>query len=333
MKKFLAWISSMKLAIGLIAYLAIASGLATLVPQGLTDDAYRGMYPRLLAELVVQARFGAFFTSILFIIPAFAFFANLSACTVKRLARELGKKKGRRHGPDVLHVGLVLLVLGGVWSFSGHKQGSVILAPGEGANLPDGSTLKLVDFRYDRYPDGRPKDWVSVVTIEKDGKALIEERQLRVNEPLRHAGLTFYQSTYQEAPALALVDASGHEMTLAQGEERFVGDTAYYFMAPESGAGGATAGSAAMGSAAMGSAPAAESGKAVVRVGSGAEAKTVRVGPGEQVGELRVVGLKPMFASGIEAVSDPGYPLVFAALLLIALGTAITFFQKIREGV
>lgn len=329
MKKFLAWITSIKLAIGLIAYLAIASGLATLVPQGLSEESYREMYPRLLAELVVQTRFGSFFSSIFFILPAFAFFANLSACTVKRLIRELRKKGGRHHGPDVLHVGLMMLVVGGLWSFSGHKQGSVVLAPGDGANLPDGSTLKLVDFRYDRYPDGRPKDWVSIVTIEKDGMAVIEGRELRVNEPLRHAGLTFYQATYQEVPALALVDREGHETILAQGEERLVGGVPYYFMAPEgSGTGGSSGGSAAMGTA-----PTTSAGRAVIRVGSGPDAKTVRAGPGETVGELRVAGIKPLLASGIEAVSDPGYPLVFAALALIAIGTAITFFQKIKEGV
>ena len=129
----------MRLAIGLIAYLAVTCILATLVPQGLADDEYRAMYPKIVAQLVVQTGFGGFFGSILFIIPAFLFFANLSACTVKRFVRELRKKAGRRHGPDILHVGLMALVIGSIWSFSGHQQGSVTLAPGDGVNLPDGA--------------------------------------------------------------------------------------------------------------------------------------------------------------------------------------------------
>ena len=63
----------MRLAIGLIAYLAVTCVLATLVPQGLSDDAYREMYSRIVAQLVVQTGFGSFFGSILFIIPAFLF--------------------------------------------------------------------------------------------------------------------------------------------------------------------------------------------------------------------------------------------------------------------
>lgn len=63
------------------------------------------------------------------------------------------------------------------------------------------------------------------------------------------------------------------------------------------------------------------------------EAKTLRAAPGDRVGELKVIGIQAQLATGIQAVSDPGYPLVFVAFLLIALGTAVTFIQKIKEGV
>jgi len=310
LKKFIAWISSMRLAIVLIAYLVATCIAATLVPQGLSEEAYDAMYPRLVALLVVQTGFGRFFSSILFIIPAFLFFANLSACTVKRLVREARKKRGRRHGPDILHVGLMALVVGSVWSFSGHRQGFVTLSPGDSVNLPGGSVLHLDDFRFERYPDGRPRDWVSVVTVLEGGAPVLEKAEIRVNSPLRYSGLTFYQASYEEAPALALADPAGGEIILAQGEERVVGGTAYYFMSPE-----------------------ADGIRAVMRVGAGAEGKTVRAGPGDGVGELEVVGLRAGLATGIEAVSDPGYPLVMVALALIALGTAWTFAQKLKEGV
>ena len=310
MKKFLEWITSMRLAIGLIAYLAVTCVLATIVPQGLSDEAYREMYPRIVARLVVRTGFGSFFGSILFIIPAFLFFANLSACTAKRLVRELRKKRGRRHGPDVLHLGLMALVIGSVWSFSGHQRGSVTLAPGDGVNLPDGAVMRLDDFRFERYDDGRPKDWVSVVTIEKDGRVVEESVELRVNDPLRYGGLTFYQATYQEAPALALGGPGGEEYLLSQGEEIGVGDSTYLFMAPDQ-----------------------DGSRAVLRVSSGAADRTVKAAPGETVGNLTVIGLRGRYAAGIEAVSDPGFPLVLVAMALIAVGTTWTFAQKLKEGV
>jgi hypothetical protein len=339
LNKFIARITSIRLGIGLIVYLAAASSLATFIPQGLTGEEYQARYPKLVAELVVQTGFDNFFGSILFIIPAFAFFANLSACTVKRFLRELKKKARHHHGPDVLHVGLMLLVIGSIWSFSGHKAGSVVMAPGDGVNLPDGSLLHLDDFRFERYADGRPRDWVSVVTLEKDGVKIKEKIEIRVNTPLRYKELTFYQSTYQEVPALALMGADGIEILLAQGEERVIGGETYLFMAPEGSSAGSTSmggGSAAMGAnppSGMGSSGSAPSTRAVVRIGAGAAGKTVRLGPGEMAGALRVVGMKAQLASGLDAVSDPGYRLVFVALILIAAGTSLTFAQKLKEGV
>lgn len=300
----------MRLAIGLIAYLAVTCILATLVPQGLAEEEYQAMYPKIVSMLVIQTGFGGFFGSILFIIPSFLFFANLSACTVKRFLRELRKKSKRRHGPDILHIGLMALVIGSIWSFSGHQQGSVTMAPGDGVNLPDGALLHLDDFRFERYDDGRPKDWVSVVTITKDGKTIKDKIEIRVNTPLRYADLTFYQASYEEVPSLVLADAGGVEMVLAQGEERIVDEVAYLFMAPD-----------------------ADAKRAVLRVGSGMEGKTIKASPGETVGSLKIIGLRAQLATGLEAVTDPGFPLVLAALALIAVGTTWTFAQKLKEGV
>jgi cytochrome c biogenesis protein ResB len=222
-KRFIAWITSMRLAIGLIAYLAIACVLATLMPR----------------------YFERFFGSVWFVFPAFLFFANLSACTVTRLLRGLQKRGGRRHGPDILHLGLMVLVIGSLWSFSGHRQGAVSLVPVDSVSLPDGSVLFLDDFRFERYPDGRPRDWVSVVSVVKDGEPILDGIEIRVNDPLRYGGWSYYQASFEESST-----ASG---------------TGY--------------------------------------------------------------------ASGIEAVSDPGYPLVLVALALVAIGTTWTFAQKLKEGV
>lgn len=300
----------MRLAIGLIAYLAVTCILATLVPQGLADEEYQEMYPKIVSMVVIQTGFGGFFGSILFIIPSFLFFTNLSACTVKRFVRELRKKAKRHHGPDLLHIGLMALVIGSIWSFSGHQQGAVTMVPGDGVNLPDGALLHLDDFRYERYEDGRPKDWLSIVTISKDGKTIKDKVELRVNTPLRYAGLTFYQASFEEVPSLVLTDASGTEMVLAQGEERIVDEVPYLFMAPDG-----------------------DGQRAVLRVGSGMDGKTIKASPGDTVGSLKVTGVRAQLATGLEAVTDPGFPLVLVALALIAVGTTWTFAQKLKEGV
>lgn len=327
MNKFLDRLTSIKLAVWLLSYLVAGSMLATLVPQGLTDSEYHSIYPKLVAQLVIQTGFSGFFGSIIFILPVFAFFTNLSACTVKRFVRELGKKGRHHHGPDVLHLGLILLVIGGLWSYSRHQEGAVTLAPGERVNLPDGSVMTLVDFTFERYPDGRPREWTSIVDVHKDGLTVVDKAELRVNKPLRYAGFTFYQASYSELPSLALADSEGRQVVLDQGEERLFGTTAYFFIAPEAQAPPGMPGAPAAGQ----SVP---EGRAILRISPATgEALTVRAAPGELVGDLRVIGIQAQLATGIQAVSDPGYPLVFVAFLLIALGTAATFIQKIKEGV
>lgn len=324
MNKFLDRLTSIRLAIWLLSYLLVGSILATLIPQGLPDTDYYTIYPKLVAQLVVQTGFKGFFGSIIFIIPILVFFANLSACTVKRFIRELKKKGTHHHGPDILHIGLILLVLGSLWSYSGHQEGSVTLAPGDSVNLPDGSVMSLLDFTFERYEDGRPSDWTSIIDVKKDGKTMVDKAEVRVNQPLRYAGLTFYQASYSELPSLALADKDGREVILAQGEERVFGTTSYFFMAPESQEASGLPGTPASD----------KSGRAILRITPAmGEAKTLRASPGDQVGDLRIIGIKAQLATGIQAVDDPGYPLVFVAFLLIALGTAVTFIQKIKEGV
>lgn len=321
MKRFIDRLSSMRLAIGLIAYLTVTGILATLVPQGLAPEAYYASYPRLIAPLIVDTGFSNFFSSILFIIPAFVFFANLTACTMKRFVRELKKKGPKRFGPDILHFGLMALVIGGAWSYSAKQEGSVTLRPGESVNLPDGSVVILRDFRFDRYDDGRPRDWVSVLDVVKDEKLVKEGFELRVNTPLRYEGLTLYQASYSQTGSLVLADGSGREFRMAQGEELGLEGLRFFYMAPEG---------ADPSGGAQGGQPAAA--RAVLRVADAEGERVVRAAPGDRLGAVTILGFREELATGIQAVRDPGYPLVFAAFVLIAIGTAITFIQKLKEA-
>lgn len=308
MKRFFDRLSSMPLAIALLVYLTVACILATIVPQGLSTETYNSIMPRLLAKLITETGFDHFFSSIAFFIPAFLFFANLSACTVKRFLKEVKKKNNKKHGPDILHLGLITLVLGAIWSFSGHKQGSVTLSPGEMVNLPDGSILKLHDFQFQRYEDGRPKDWISLLSIEKDGVPVKENYALRVNHPLRYKDLTFYQVNYSETMAVALLSSNGEKHILNQGEEHYFDNESFFYMAPSP-----------------------EGDKAVIKISDISGDRVERVSKGDKLGSMFMAGFEVLPQSGIEASSDPGYPLVFLSLILIAIGTSWTFFQKLKE--
>ena len=218
MREFWKKLKSVKLAIVLIATIAVGSLLATLIPQGGTSEEYFKLYPKLIAELVTQTGLTRYFRSILFLIPIFLFFINLGACSLDRFLRELHKKGRRRHGPDILHVGLLLLIVDCIVSFSGRAEGSVRLSEGESVELPGGEVLRLVSFTDSRYADGRPKDWTSVVSIAKDGKPLKENVEIRVNKPLRIGNVSLYQASYASDLGVVVTDPAGKTTRLAKGE-------------------------------------------------------------------------------------------------------------------
>lgn len=326
LRKILAFMSSMRLAVFLIAYLAGMGVLATLVPQGREPEFYAGAYPKLVAGLILGSGFSSFFRSWLFILPAFLFFANLSACTMSRLLREVRKAGPRRHGPDILHLGLMLLIVGAVLSFAGRKEGFVRLAVGDAVALPDGRLLRLDRFEHLRYGDGRPKEWTSEVSVLKAGEAEIEAFPIRVNNPLKLGRLSVYQVSHdvERALGVSLAEAaSGRaagaaaappagdaiERSLAQGEEFEAGGATLFFMAPDDG-----------------------SGKAVVRLKDAKGGSTVlKLGPGDEAGPFLVSSFGDRDLSGLEAVVDPGYPLVLAALILVGAGTFLAFIQKLKD--
>ncbi len=307
MKKIFTALASIRLAVILLAYLAVTGIAASLVPQGLAAKYYAGRYPPALAKLIGLTGFSDFFRSPLFLAPAALFFLNLGACTVGRLARERRKSR-RRHGPDILHVGLMLLIAASALSFWGRQSGLVRLAKGDSASLPGGRILDLTDFAYLAYADGRPRDWISTVRISKGPEVQMDGYPIRVNHPLRLGLLSIYQASSESELVLALRDSSGLEHDLARGEETDSGGARLLLVdASRSG------------------------GPAKVRIRDSSGSRTVDLVPGDSVDGLGVIGTREVLLSGLEAVYDPGYPLVLLSLALAAFGIFLTFIQKLRD--
>lgn len=314
MNEFWKKLKSVKFGITLIGIVTIGSLLATLVPQGKAPEAYFSIYPKIIAELVVQTGLTRYFSSIVFLLPTLLLFVNLGACTVDRLIRELRKKARRRHGPDLLHIGLLVLIIGSLISFSAREQGTVRLAPGESVELPGGEILRLLNFTDERYENGRPKEWTSLVTVEKEGKVIKEKESIRVNKPLRIGDITLYQSSYSSSLGVAVISPDGKTTSLSRGQSFEENGIRIFFMTTEMPA---------------------EGGKepiAVLRILGGGIDGAVRVGAAGFPVADHTVSTVQILSTGIQAVRDPGYPFVLAALVLVGLGTALTFFQKLKEA-
>jgi cytochrome c biogenesis protein len=284
-------LKSVRLALILIAYLAVTGILASLVPQG-----------------------SNFYGSLLFLVPAFLFFANLIACSTDRFVRELKKGRARRHGPDILHLGLILLVIGAAFGQSAKQshpswQGFARLGVGDAVELPNGRILALVALDKERYPDGRPKDWISTVEVRQVGRILSPSYKIRVNHPLRMGTLSIYQASYGTERVLELIGPSGAKRSLAAGEYIDAADGRLMLMSVD-----------------------AESGIAIARKEDSSGARTISLTAGSKIGAFTLGGAKVVELSGLQAAYDPAYPIVIAALVIIVLGIFITFARKLGDS-
>ncbi len=299
----------------LILYITATSILASLVPQGRELAFYYHTYPQPLAFLIEKTGFDHFFTSILFLAPAALFFVNLLVCTVDRLTRELKKKTKRRFGPDLIHVGLLVLVIGSVISFTGKKEGFVYLGEGDQVTLPGEYVLTLESFDFQIYEDGRPKDWISTVEVRKNGEKLVDSYPIEVNNPLKVGNIKIYQSSYSREEQLVLTTPDGEERQVRARQPIMTEEAAYLFR-------GFTRDS--------------ETGEiehAVVEKWQNQKVTdTLQVSEGGTFDGFTVENLSVRQVTGLQAKIDPGFIPVLIALIIAGCGLGWTYIQKAREN-
>jgi cytochrome c biogenesis protein len=109
----------------------------------------------------------------------------------------LGRKRlAGIFGSDIVHIGLLVTLAGGIVSGVGGFKAEIPLKEGETAPVPRASfEVRLDKFTTEFYPDGAVKDWKSTVTVLEGGTSVLT-KTVEVNHPLSHRGFSFYQMSY-----------------------------------------------------------------------------------------------------------------------------------------
>jgi cytochrome c biogenesis protein len=99
-------------------------------------------------------------------------------------------------GSDIVHLGLLVIVIGGIISgFSGFRT-NINIAEGETVPvLAADFQLQLDKFETEYHPNGSVKDWKSTLTVIENGSPRLT-KTIEVNHPLTYKGYVFYQSSY-----------------------------------------------------------------------------------------------------------------------------------------
>lgn len=139
----------------------------------------------------------------------------------------LDKGKISRYGVYIIHGSILIILAGGLIGLLFGYRGYMILQKGETKDyailrgmppkkIPLGFSLKCKDFQVSFYPNGEPKDYVSKVEVQENGKA-IKDSDIRVNSPLSYKGANIYQSSYGSSPSF-LFNIAGEGVSLGERE-------------------------------------------------------------------------------------------------------------------
>lgn len=114
-------------------------------------------------------------------------------------------------GTVVAHLSFVVILLGFFLSATTGFKDTQFTAP-VGSKVAvgheTGLTVEAKSFSDVYYPDGSPKDYASDLVLYKNG-VQVERKTVRVNQPMKFGGVSFYQSFFGVAAAMKVQDAAG----------------------------------------------------------------------------------------------------------------------------
>ena len=310
MKSLYRFLKSSRLAVVVILVIASLSLLATLVPQRLPDDWYRAHYGGFAYTLIRALGMEAFFRSVFFLVPVGLFTVNLGVCAVDRFVRRARSGAPSRFGPDLVHIGLLVLIAGGLVTGLGRQEQSWTLAAGDVANITPAYSITLVSLDSQLYENGSPKEWTSTVKVIHDGKEELSGYPVQVNHPLRLRGLSVYQSDWGIDGTLQLTGPDGKAIMPppSPGDWFDDGDTRWVFTRFEK---------------------AGDSWEVSWSQYRGNQVVARRaLGVGQTIGPFTVRDIQAREVTGLKAVHDPGYTPILVALVLFMAGLVLTFVQK-----
>jgi len=307
---------STRLAIVLILVIILFALLSTLIPQGKTADDYKGMYSAFLFGLISMSGLENYTGSILFWVPTVMFILNLGVCTVDRLVKRARNKAVRHFGPDLIHIALLILAVGALITASMREEQDFTMGPGDAVNLPGGYSMSLTSFDFLKYPDGRPKAWISTVDVKK-GEALLRKAvKIEVNHPLEIGSLKIYQTSYANEAIMDLTGSDGKTSALKLGQGISMGDSELWFASTR---------------------PAPDPSKgllAQLEVWKGQTfVASQEVGSGDKLATFVVGAISAREVTGLRAATDPGFIPVLIALIIGAIGLTMTSIHKSKGDI
>jgi cytochrome c biogenesis factor len=289
----------------LIVYLIVFFIFGTVIPQHQTPEFYMKNYNVFVSNAISFFGLNDYSHSKFLIIPSLLFFSNLMFCSIFRIVRRIKNKSSMRPGPDIIHLGILILITGLFISSYGKIEEMFFLGKGERLDILSDYVLILDDFIIGKYENGKPEKIASEVTLKKNGKFL-KSISIAVNKPLMIEKYAIYQQSYSSYQELIISDDSGQRYIVNQDREIkslknktvFKGyDNGYVHF--------------------------------IVTGKNNPVESDFKIG--EKIENFTIINISDMYISGLKVVYDPGAIVVLISFIIISTGLSIATIQKTGE--
>lgn len=236
-----------------------------------------------------------------------------------------------RIGPIIVHIGIVAILLGGIWGAMTGFLAQEMVASGDtfqvknivdagplaAAQVPKDWAVRVNRFWIDYTPSGGINQFYSDMSVLNNQGQEVDHKKIFVNEPLRYHGVTFYQIDWGIAAVRVQFNNSPiFQLPMAQlktnGNGRIWGT--WVPTKPDLSEGVSLLAKDLQG-------------MVLIYDATGKLVDTVRAGMSTQINGVKLKILDVIGSTGLQIKADPGIPIVYSGFGLLMLGVVMSYFS------
>ncbi|OUL25256.1 cytochrome C biogenesis protein CcsB [Nostoc sp. RF31YmG] len=236
-----------------------------------------------------------------------------------------------RIGPIIVHVGIVTILLGGIWGAMTGFVAQEMVPSGDTfqvkniidagplalSQVPKDWSVRVNRFWIDYTPAGGIDQFYSDMSVLNNQGQEVDHKKIFVNQPLRYHGVTFYQTDWGLSGVRVQFNNSPiFQLPMAQlntnGAGRIWGT--WIPTKPDLSEGVSLIAKDLQG-------------MVLIYDATGKLIDTVRAGMSTQVNGVRLKILEVIGSTGLQIKVDPGIPIVYTGFALLMLGVVMSYFS------
>ncbi|MBD2610504.1 MAG: cytochrome c biogenesis protein [Nostoc sp. ZfuVER08] len=236
-----------------------------------------------------------------------------------------------RIGPIIVHIGIVTILLGGIWGAMTGFLAQEMVASGDtfevknivdagplaAGQVPKDWSVRVNRFWIDYTPTGGIDQFYSDLSVLNNQGQEVDHKKIFVNQPLRYHGVTFYQTDwgiaavrvqFNKSPVFQLpmvkLNTNGQgaiwgtwiptKPDLSQGVSVLAKDL---------------------------------QGMVLIYDATGKLVNTIRAGMSAEVNGVNLKIIEVIGSTGLQIKADPGIPIVYSGFALLMLGVVMSYFS------